>query len=299
MILTARERSFFMQGVAAYMAANHLPNQISAEQLDELIERLCEAIPAEVSTGPPPGPALAEPLRHRIKRSLHGMDSVKTDVRSCGLLAMDLSKSGAFRFAHKSFMEYLVARVLAHDDPGGEIPEDNAGYSEICEATKLDLAHLGFYPESLAFFSELVRNSEYSYLVLDRTTLEFMEKEQYYLEMTTIGDILFIIAKRSYAHRRTNPPRLQVSRVIPLWTSLFILDWICTALPRLSGSTDMSTFIVREITRWRLLYPCSRAIGLPEEKFDFFFRHDQRILRFLKSSPHCPPGSTRSSPDVK
>jgi hypothetical protein len=193
MILTARERSFFMQGVAAYMAANHLSNQITAEQLDELIERLCEAIPAEVSTGPPPGPALAEPLRDRIKRSLHGLDSVKTDVRSCGLLATDPSKAGTFRFAHKSFMEYLVARVLAHGDSGIEIHESyfeipKHDFSSICATTKLDLAHLGFYPESVAFFAEMIRNH-----ALEELMHDYDPALAIHIERFTLNDIAKIL----------------------------------------------------------------------------------------------------------
>ena len=103
----------FHAGGRRVHGANLLPNQISAEQLNELVEHLCDAIPDEVSMGPQPGPPQATPLRHRIKELQYGLDSVKTDVRSCGLLVDDLSKAGTFRFAHKSFMEYLVAESSA------------------------------------------------------------------------------------------------------------------------------------------------------------------------------------------
>jgi len=105
---------------------------------------------------------LAEPLSRRIKTSSHGLDSVKTDVRSCGLLVVDVSKSGAFRFAHKSFMEYLAAEVLASVALDRislrnaiEAPHECKAATAIAVATRLDFGHLSLYPESLVFFAEL------------------------------------------------------------------------------------------------------------------------------------------------
>src|SRR6185295_19554523 len=101
-------------GVAAFMAARRLPNQISSRQLNELIESLTEAIPDAVSMSSQV--ILGEskvPLRDRLRDSEYGPEHIKTDVRACGLLVDDPEVPGTFRFGHKSFMEYLFADLLA------------------------------------------------------------------------------------------------------------------------------------------------------------------------------------------
>jgi hypothetical protein len=112
--LTTSEREFFMVGIAAYMAARQLPNQISARQLNMAIECLTREIPDEVTTHSTAMTGeVREPLRSRIKGSKHALETVKTDVRACGLLVDDPATPGTFRFGHKSFMEYLTASVVA------------------------------------------------------------------------------------------------------------------------------------------------------------------------------------------
>ncbi|MFO0889149.1 MAG: TIR domain-containing protein [Isosphaeraceae bacterium] len=302
MFLTAAERSYFMQGVAAYMAARRLPNQITAEQLDEAIELLCEAIPDEVSTGPPPGPSLAEPLNRRIKQSTHGMDSVKTDVRSCGLLAVDLSKTGTFRFAHKSFMEYLTAQVLAgkawHDflflhDPepssiprverGGEGPRMQFGAdSGICNTARLDLAHLWFYPESLAFFAELV--------------LLLMRNHKFALRICSVinkisnqdKDVSLIAI---YYHLIMNYS-CQSSFLIFCKRHLLSV----AAFLEMKAPWGLRTSVDEGLARWKLIYPCCRAVGVSEDVFDEYFRHNRVVLEFLKKAPGQIADSSAPAP---
>ena len=48
-----------------------------------------------------------------MKDDDHALEFIKTDVRTCGLLVADPTKSNSFKFAHKSFMEYLFADVLS------------------------------------------------------------------------------------------------------------------------------------------------------------------------------------------
>jgi hypothetical protein len=282
MILTGPERSYFMQGVAAYMAANNLPNQITAEQLDEAVELLCDVIPEEVSTGPPPYPALAEPLNRRTAAVTHGMDSVKTDIRSCGLLVVDLSKTGAFRFAHKSFMEYLTAEVLAGvaSDRIPQVAVDDAherGVAvRIAWATKLDLAHLGLYPESLAFFAELflLRTN-----ISNRNKLLSYDSE--YINKNIMNNLTIIFLKTGFT----------LSILEFSWITLTLL------LPRrnleigLPTRADLKNPTVRMIVRSQLLFPCCQALGIPEEVFDARFRRSPRFLMFLKSAPLRLPNS--------
>lgn len=110
MALNSSERDYFMCGTASYMAAEQLSNQISSEQLNDLIDALTQAIPISVSTSTPE--IFGEdtrPLKVRIQDPQNDLEHIRTDVRTCGLLVDDPSTPGTFKFGHKSFMEYLFA----------------------------------------------------------------------------------------------------------------------------------------------------------------------------------------------
>lgn len=119
MILNTAERHYFMMGIAAHMAVKDLPNQIDKDELTKTINKLIDAIPEEVSCSVS---ALsgenALPLRSNERfewntRRTEIIEKIHTDVRSCGLLVTDLSKDGMFKFAHKSYMELLQAKVIS------------------------------------------------------------------------------------------------------------------------------------------------------------------------------------------
>jgi len=112
MVLNTPERVFFMRAVAYFMARAAMPNQIASQQLRRLVEKLAHVVPDSVSRQV--AAASREdptPLRERTKSMDHSMESIVTDVRTCGLLVPDPSKQDFLKFAHKSFMEYLVAEV--------------------------------------------------------------------------------------------------------------------------------------------------------------------------------------------
>src|SRR3989442_1157900 len=70
MILNESERKFFMSGIAAYMGANELPNQITRAQFESAVKVLYDTIPDSVSTeveGLPGAPD--KPLRDRLKET--------------------------------------------------------------------------------------------------------------------------------------------------------------------------------------------------------------------------------------
>ncbi len=153
MALTTSERQYFMEGIASYMAANHLPNQISAHQLSELIDHLIEAIPDSVSSESTAiSGETTRPLRLRLQGSEHGVEHVKTDVRACGLLVDDPTAPGTFHFGHKSFMEYLLASVLAERIEN----QRSAKARAVLRVTGAAMADVLGSPESVHFLSELV-----------------------------------------------------------------------------------------------------------------------------------------------
>ena len=156
MQLTTNERKYFMKGVATYMAARQLPNQIDGSQLNDAIACLVEAIPDSVSTGTPEiAGQTRTPLRKRIADVEHGLELVQTDVRTCGILVDDPATPGRFRFGHKSFMEFLFADVWGDFFVENERPDSSAILSA-CNASASDIAYL---PVSVTFLSELIRQN--------------------------------------------------------------------------------------------------------------------------------------------
>jgi hypothetical protein len=153
MALTTLEREYFMAGIATYMATMHLPNQITGVQLNEIIMNLIGAIPESVSVNSPA--TLGEtsrPLQRRIEGSKHAIESIKTDVRACGILVDDPIAPGSFRFGHKSFMEYLFADVIAE-----RIRDDGSEKARaIFKATNAEIQDILELPAAVYFLTELL-----------------------------------------------------------------------------------------------------------------------------------------------
>ena len=160
MVLNTAERHYFMAGVAAYMAAKALPNQIDQHQLQEVVRSLVTAIPDAVSrTVSTVGNEDSRPLRSKERlewssRAVEIMDKISTDVRSCGLLVTDWSKDGAFRFAHKSYMELLQAQVIDRLFAEDEV-ERSSGRS-IANTWRLKINDLQDSDEAIGFLAELL-----------------------------------------------------------------------------------------------------------------------------------------------
>jgi len=163
MALNSAERAYFMTGIAAYMAVQALPNQISQHQLDAAIIRLVESIPDDVSRSVG---AVANETRHPLKKShpdrfdwehnqTEVLEHIKTDVRACGILVTDFSKDGAFKFAHKSFMEFLQAQVVSQLFVDDETSRRSA--ASIVNALNLGISNLDSSPETMTFLAELLR----------------------------------------------------------------------------------------------------------------------------------------------
>lgn len=153
MILKRNELEFFMNGIASYMAARSLPNQITKDELSQTVSKLYEVIPEGLTVADDiMGTGTSRPLRTRLQDVESAINDVMTDVRACGILVTDLSQSGALRFAHKSFMEFLFAKVTA-DRLLGTNPEIDGA---LRAATGSDQADIMEFPESVSFFAELI-----------------------------------------------------------------------------------------------------------------------------------------------
>ncbi len=161
MVLNSSEREYFMLGIAAYMAVNKLPNQITKQQLDEAVRLLLKVIPDSASAVDSMSGEKSTLLRQRLPKDDEekALEYVKTDVRSCGLLVSDLSKSGAFKFAHKSFMEYLFASLVHNRLIKEKLSEKEVEITKsIWNVFKIKRFYVLDYPESVLFLAELLQN---------------------------------------------------------------------------------------------------------------------------------------------
>jgi hypothetical protein len=156
MYLSLSERKFFQEGIVTYMVANSLKNQILPEQFRDAILQLFENIPIGLfkKAGAQERFAPTRPLSERLKGRPNPLDDIITDVRTYGVLVRDYSRSGALRFPHKSFFEFLFAQYVA-DQLIGENKEER---SAIRSATKVSSERIIQMPESLSFLGERRRS---------------------------------------------------------------------------------------------------------------------------------------------
>jgi len=161
MVLNSAERLYFMMGIAAYMAAKQLQNQIDKLQLEEAVNLLVNAIPDEVSrqvnepSGEDSRPLRSEQRLEWSKKHREIMEQIHTDVRSCGLLVTDLSKDGTFKFAHQSYMELLQARVLCSSFAVSEL--DKFSGQSIVNTWQLEISDIQHSDEAFSFSAELLK----------------------------------------------------------------------------------------------------------------------------------------------
>ena len=157
MVLTQSEREYFMDGIAAFMIKEKLPNQILFDKFDVIVEKLYQAIPDDVSFQTNAMNNIQnKPLKFRLKDHEDALDAVKTDVRTCGVLVKDLTRSNAWKFPHKSFLEYLFANYAVKR----LIDKNNSGAAAIWSVTKAEPIELLTVIESLEFAGELLSQTD-------------------------------------------------------------------------------------------------------------------------------------------
>jgi hypothetical protein len=170
MVLSESERSYFMDGIAAYMAKEKLPNQITLENFNQIVEKLYAIIPDEVSLV---NTALSgitiKPLKLRLRDNDDPLEAVKTDVRTCGILVKDLTRANSLKFPHKSFLEFLFASFSVQR----LINKNNVSAAAIWKVTQAEPKDLLYMLESLEFTAELLRyNEQVKYDINDKSKLE-------------------------------------------------------------------------------------------------------------------------------
>lgn len=112
--LTTDERHYFMQGIAVSMVnEDESKNQISPESLREIVHQLYDNIPDNLPSTSTSHQTSRKPLKERNKEAPSPKESTLIDVCACGLLIKDPMNGHGFKFAHKSFLEYLFSDFCA------------------------------------------------------------------------------------------------------------------------------------------------------------------------------------------
>lgn len=109
-IMNSDERAYFMQGIAVAIVSRHgYTNQIGRKELEEIVSRLFQTFPNEITTM---NGSVKKLLKNRLDET-RLLQAINNDIRSCGVLVKDYSSEDAFCFAHKSFLEVLIADFTA------------------------------------------------------------------------------------------------------------------------------------------------------------------------------------------
>jgi hypothetical protein len=112
--ILASEREFLVAGIALKMhETSPGVNQISSNNLKSTIEELITKIPDSLRDFAEVNESVLLKIDNRFGNRHTLIDTVLTDVRTSGVLVEDLSRTGYFKFAHKSFYEYYIATTLA------------------------------------------------------------------------------------------------------------------------------------------------------------------------------------------
>jgi hypothetical protein len=110
-IMNSDERAYFMQGIAVAVVSRHgYTNQIGKKELESIVGRLFNTFPNDITSQS--GNANKKLLKNRLDEN-HILQAINTDIRSCGILVRDFSTEDTFCFAHKSFLEVLIAEFTA------------------------------------------------------------------------------------------------------------------------------------------------------------------------------------------
>jgi hypothetical protein len=148
MSLTEFERLYFTEGIAAFMGKKDLTNQITRGEFREAVEKLVACFDPEISRMRTAQERVdVRPLPERMNELERPIETIETDVRAYGILVPDVSRSGAWQFAHKSFFEFLFARVCAFNF----IEEQRAYWVSLIRATEVDVDPAKMSNETLGF----------------------------------------------------------------------------------------------------------------------------------------------------
>ena len=156
-ILEVSERAYFMMGIAVAMAKHKgYTNQIEQVDINETITKLINRFDNEISNAG--SQFYATSFQERIKNK-NAKKAILRDVIACGILVRDFSGEDLFKFAHKSFLEYLVSRFYVSLLINKKAADKHKIISEtISKALNIDLLSVNHTEDTAKFVGELLAN---------------------------------------------------------------------------------------------------------------------------------------------
>lgn len=155
-VLTQKERSYFMLGIAVGMVQKGgYSNYISGKELIEVVNRLYRNIP-ELCSDDHHSSSLD--LKKRLGEE--GFDSVYNDVRTAGIIVRDLTSNDSFKFAHKSFLESLFSTFIKNRISPIDKYELLISNTIIKSLSIKDIYSLSFSEEVIQHITENITNQD-------------------------------------------------------------------------------------------------------------------------------------------
>ena len=217
MVLTEAERRFFTDGLAVYMVANTLQNQLTRTQFEEAITSLYTVFPEAVTATAAALPdEPARPLKARLEGRDDALEAVITDVRTCGLLVRDFSRHGALKFPHKSFFEFLFGNYIARE----LIDIDKEVCRAIQAATSISSEAIIDMPEAMAFAGEVIADSLEQSLNYPGMLMAFMNRIVFPKKYTQIAFLQCLIIWEN-VHEKMDSIKRSIYPSIIIWALMF------------------------------------------------------------------------------
>lgn len=156
-ILSVAERSYFMQGIAVAMVQRqHYSNQIDLGTLNQAINSLIDGFDTRISQNQTISNIQREDFAMRKQSA---KQQILRDIISCGILVRDFSGEDLFKFAHKSFLEFLVSQfyILQIIDDKKDV-QKHIIVDTICNALNFNLLQFTHNEDTSKFIAELLLN---------------------------------------------------------------------------------------------------------------------------------------------
>lgn len=202
-LLTINEREYFMIGIAVGMIErNQYSNYISKIDLETIIRNLYFDIPESVSMDETNN----IPLKERLTDNAQVIDSVFNDVRTSGILVKDLSSNDSFKFAHKSFLEFLFSLFFVHN-----VLQKDKYYSTVANSISNSLLIRSLYDFN---FSDEVISFISSYLIKE---LKIDKKDKSFC-----SNLLKIIFKKKLGRKLLHISNINIKKTIRYILAFFI-----------------------------------------------------------------------------
>lgn len=157
--LKENERAYFMQGAAVGMhKLTDFSNQIDKLNLEDIIFKLYSTFPDGIEPIVSATEAHKNKLKLRLKDNPNAEDMVFTDVRSCGLLVNDLTRKNYFKFAHKSFFDFLISQFFVETLKFDLNDRDSKNVKVIMNTLNVDTSNFRHTQDTINFASEILVN---------------------------------------------------------------------------------------------------------------------------------------------